>query len=900
MVRNLAGSAAGTRLPSTYRPPGTSSNSPILNTLNEQVRDARAGNSVLVNSLYGQIQDTRRRQYGQLSGQVNESRRAYEKYYSPPRTTGTYRAPPSPPPATYTRGGIPSDNYYQRNAPISPPPDPRVAPKPFGTATRPNLPRPAIQPRPASVPTARAPRIPRAVGGISRGGAAVAGVGGAISAGVALANGASVPEAIGTGVGSTIGSLAGGAAGGAIGAALGPVGAAVGGAVGSAVGGALGGALGGAIGDFFDGDDIPTEAMTGTPGAGIVDPVTGATTGPGMYDYSLYGGFRARDILSNGSLTSSAGNYLSIEIIETPREDGTISRRRVAQGCSGGPYNWSNGNPGFVVEAVGVCFPVPREEYPRIPLNRPTNLLPPQAIPTEQARPKPPAPMPAMQPIPGPPPQTAPYGEPVVKPKLSPDVSPDSLPASVPGVQPGRYPQPDRTRERTNPETGERELAPVTPESQQEYDPVLAQVEEQVVQLAGAKDLGDIMATPQSIDKAWSEGSDKAREPQLEPLRELETGIQVSPSTTVLPIPYPAVLPMPGSAVGPANATSVPKVKNAPIDIPKLRPTGPTTTIAPPAPPVQYPTSTANSCRCNAPMLANQQRIINMLTNATGQAPPSNAAPAPTPPVAEAISLAALLEKLNKMQQFAEKAWETTRLQKVLDLLTFVAVMHNASMISREVGETLGYVVSNALAVIGIEDEEGNPLNINGIVGTTTTNFFRSILGEEVYNGLLDTWNKANTIIRTGTNIVWTMRSVVDGTQEVMEWTAENTGKIGNALKRWGVVGFNAYPWMAERMRSQDRVRRRYQRILDGLETAEDTASSYAMVTSEVREIQEEIGELGEQRQAFADSVTDFVEGAEPDNSDIPVTGDAEVAGGQSGPAVSAVDMEKADNDPAG
>jgi hypothetical protein len=259
--------------------------------------------------------------------------------------------------------------------------------------------------------------------------------------------------------------------------------------------------------------------------------------------------------------------------------------------------------------------------------------------------------------------------------------------------------------------------------------------------------------------------------------------------------------------------------------------------------------------------------------------------------------MAGILAKLNQMQQFAEKAWETTRLQKLLDLFTFIGVMHNAAFLSREVGETLGYVADNILATIGVQlqDETGEQINTSGLVGNSISNFFKTLLGEDVYNGIAEFWNKASTILRSASLIIWTVRGIFDGTQEVLEWTAENTGKIGNALKKWGAVGFNAYGWMAESVKSQDRVRRRYGRILDGLEAADDTASSFAMVTGEVREITDEVQELGEQRQQFKDAVEDLLPGTDPDNSEIPLVGDEAIANAV-GPAVTPADMERSDN----
>jgi hypothetical protein len=203
------------------------------------------------------------------------------------------------------------------------------------------------------------------------------------------------------------------------------------------------------------------------------------------------------------------------------------------------------------------------------------------------------------------------------------------------------------------------------------------------------------------------------------------------------------------------------------------------------------------------------------------------------------------------MQDFAEKAWKNTKLDKLINLLTLISVLHNAAMLSRDVGETIGELASNMLATVGIKDETGNQLDINELVGTSVRSFVQTIVGAEVYNDVSTTWKKASRIVSSAAMIAYTVRGLHDTSKDVMEWTAENTGKIGNALKRWGVVGERAYPWMSERVKAQDAYRRKFQRVVDGLESLEDTASSLSQVTGDVREIQEEFTELQQQKDAF-------------------------------------------------
>ncbi|MEL6260466.1 MAG: hypothetical protein AAFR12_05305 [Cyanobacteria bacterium J06626_6] len=319
--------------------------------------------------------------------------------------------------------------------------------------------------------------------------------------------------------------------------------------------------------------------------------------------------------------------------------------------------------------------------------------------------------------------------------------------------------------------------------------------------------------------------------PELEPPP--QPAIDPAPQPTVAPSPQPADpnaekrpkfsggVPLPALGVGILAAGGL-AVKN------RGQPAvAPAPAIPPPNNP--KPTKQDSRCPCNAGLA---QRLDKSSSG-------------------NAASAAAVLTRLQQMQSFAETAWEATRLNKLINLLTLISVIHNAGMLSRDLGQTIGDLTSNMLATVGIEDEKGSPLDINQLVGTSVENFVKSVVGEEIYENTSKAWLKANRIVSAASQIAYTVRSINDTSKDVIEWTAENTGKIGNALKRWGVVGERAYPWMAERVRAQDSYRRKFERFTQGLENLEDTASSLSQVTGNVREIGEEFNELQEQRQSF-------------------------------------------------
>jgi hypothetical protein len=210
---------------------------------------------------------------------------------------------------------------------------------------------------------------------------------------------------------------------------------------------------------------------------------------------------------------------------------------------------------------------------------------------------------------------------------------------------------------------------------------------------------------------------------------------------------------------------------------------------------------------------------------------------------------------LEKIQGFAEKAWKATHADKVMNALTLVASLHNAAMLSRNLGETLGELTSQALATIGIKDSENNPLNINAAIGKSINSLMTSILGAEVYQGVKETWNKSSRIISSASQIVWTVRSIADSTREVTEWTAENTGKIGNALKKFRVVGENAYKWMPEKVTATNKWLSKVDKLKGGVGSLDDAASSFSGVLGEVQTIEQETQELLEQGSKFKENI---------------------------------------------
>lgn len=224
---------------------------------------------------------------------------------------------------------------------------------------------------------------------------------------------------------------------------------------------------------------------------------------------------------------------------------------------------------------------------------------------------------------------------------------------------------------------------------------------------------------------------------------------------------------------------------------------------------------------------------------------------------------------IGRVTTLVQKFARSLHLDKVLNMLTFATVLHNAAMLSGNLAQTLGDVTSTAINTLIIRDENEEQIDVNQILGQQFNQMMSNVLGQEVWTGVKVTWNKANRIVQTASNIIWSIRSIADSAREIQEWIGENTGKIGNALKRARVVPENAYGWMPERFNSGNAVQRKLQRMRDNLEPLDDAANSLQGVLGEVTNITQEVNELRENKQAFDQAVQSLTPANRPENTPV-------------------------------
>lgn len=214
--------------------------------------------------------------------------------------------------------------------------------------------------------------------------------------------------------------------------------------------------------------------------------------------------------------------------------------------------------------------------------------------------------------------------------------------------------------------------------------------------------------------------------------------------------------------------------------------------------------------------------------------------------------------KVGDIFKWAGSLYNNQFVQSSINYLTLATTIHNAALLSRDIGETLGSVVDNGLSLAGrqFKDSEGQTVQFTEYVGNNAKALIVNIIGAERYIELTLNWQRASSIFNSAAQILNTTQSMLDPISSAVEYGMENVSKIGNSLKEDGVVSENAYPAMDETIRA--RTVNRFERLNDTLEGAENIASNLSNITSSAVSVKEDYKQLREDAKDLKDKATAF------------------------------------------
>lgn len=151
------------------------------------------------------------------------------------------------------------------------------------------------------------------------------------------------------------------------------------------------------------------------------------------------------------------------------------------------------------------------------------------------------------------------------------------------------------------------------------------------------------------------------------------------------------------------------------------------------------------------------------------------------------------------LQTFFEgfkKLADWLHLDRALNLLTFVMTVQNVYFLCDSMKVVTLQMISDMLAVVGIKDKDNNPLNLNEILGHEVEELLKSILGEKELSGFKKEWKALNRIYQAATNTLFAIQNMVFSVLQALEIIGSWNASIGNALKKYLVVGQKAFEWM--------------------------------------------------------------------------------------------------------
>ncbi len=215
-----------------------------------------------------------------------------------------------------------------------------------------------------------------------------------------------------------------------------------------------------------------------------------------------------------------------------------------------------------------------------------------------------------------------------------------------------------------------------------------------------------------------------------------------------------------------------------------------------------------------------------------------------------------ILPAVNRIWDFLNRVWQNQAVDKVMQFITMISVIHNAAMLTRGIADTLGSAIDQGLQVFGLQlkDKDGNQIGVSTIIGQSVQNLIKSIIGADNYTALNETWIQANRIYQTGINLISNVQSIIDSTTAVAELTSNRLGTWMNAARNAGLVRENAYGAQSENVT-------KFNAFQNKLEALEQGVSNTAAITGNIVSVQQSVNELKNNRQEFDNALKNKPQG---------------------------------------
>lgn len=326
------------------------------------------------------------------------------------------------------------------------------------------------------------------------------------------------------------------------------------------------------------------------------------------------------------------------------------------------------------------------------------------------------------------------------------------------------------------------------------------------------------------------------------------------------------------------------------------------------------------SCRCYSPddtamMFRALRQTITVEATTVTKMPTGDLVAIPQPQVVSVLALPGTTSSWSKLfQQVSEskkriaeafnqarKSRLMGRLIKTMQVAHFLLDVHNAAMISRDLGQSFFSVVTSTIdnAVKFVDDLPfvGNLFEIDDsfssqqAIGSALDNMAKTALGESSWEAFKAKWAALNRITAHANTMLMSIRDLSDSTTTIAALGAEVTSKFANQARKDGLLSDDG-KWYPENYSKQSAFRQKIQSFEEGAQGLLNAAEYVEQLTGTLVQSQENYKQFKENKEAFEKSLKEDLPKVTAENEKIKASADSSKTDSQS-PTISPDDLKK-------
>lgn len=202
---------------------------------------------------------------------------------------------------------------------------------------------------------------------------------------------------------------------------------------------------------------------------------------------------------------------------------------------------------------------------------------------------------------------------------------------------------------------------------------------------------------------------------------------------------------------------------------------------------------------------------------------------------------------LKATRQFLETAWNATGMDKILNAMNTALALHNAAMLSRNLGGSIGEVASSLLNAIGVKDSSGEEIDVNNFVTAKVQSIVNGVIGTENAEALSTGFNSFNRILVSAQGVVSATRAIKDAIQNGQEIIANRVGFLSNSFMEQGILEEGSYPWSDTNIS----FRRSFNSFVTRVESVQEIVDEINELVQSGIEIKENVKEISDNIETF-------------------------------------------------